>query len=118
MISQFQGFEYDVLALGISKLSQSRPECGPKRKVLGKSRCGADPQYLPYLLRGRRNRPHRSAAKQLDECAPFHHSMTSSARASSVGGISRRSAFAVVMLMIRSNLVGCSTGRSDGLAPR
>ena len=52
-----------------------------------------------------------------DELAP-PHSITSSARASSVGGISRPSAFAVIRLMTRSNLVGCSTGRSAGFAPR
>src|SRR6185369_8549797 len=46
------------------------------------------------------------------------HSITSSARSSSVGGTSRPSALAVVRLMTRSNLVGCSTGRSPGLAPR
>ena len=46
------------------------------------------------------------------------YSITSSARASSDGGISRPSALAVVRLMTRSNLVGCSTGRSAGFAPR
>jgi hypothetical protein len=46
------------------------------------------------------------------------HSITSSARASSVGGTSRPSAFAGIRLMARSNLVGCSTGMSPGLAPR
>src|SRR6516164_7214115 len=45
------------------------------------------------------------------------HSITSSARASSVGGMSRPRAFAVVRFMVRSNLVGCSTGRSAGFAP-
>src|SRR5215475_14543279 len=49
---------------------------------------------------------------------PSHHSITSSARASSIGEISMPSAFAVIRLMTRSNLVGCSTGRSAGLAPR
>ena len=44
----------------------------------------------------------------------FIHSMTSLARASKLGGISRPRAFAVVRLMTRSNLVGCSTGRSAG----
>ena len=34
------------------------------------------------------------------------------------GGTSRPSAFAVTRLMMRSNLVGCSTGMSDGLVPR
>src|SRR5262249_36593751 len=45
------------------------------------------------------------AANQRNELAP-RHSMTSSARASSVGGIVRPSAFAVLRLMTSSNLVG------------
>ena len=45
------------------------------------------------------------------------YSITSSARARSVGGTVRPSAFAVLRLMTSSNLVGCSTGRSAGLAP-
>src|SRR5262245_15392776 len=52
-----------------------------------------------------------------DELASSLHSMTSSARASSVGGMSRLSAFAVLRLMTNSNLVGCWTGRSPGLSP-
>src|SRR5438128_8385674 len=48
---------------------------------------------------------------------PPHHSITSSARASSVGGTSRPSALAVLRLITSSNVVGCSTGRSAGLAP-
>src|SRR5262245_41041708 len=46
-----------------------------------------------------------------------HHSITSSARASSVGGTSMPSAFAVLRLMMRSNVVGCTTGRSPGFSP-
>ena len=67
------------------------------------------------LLRARRERPrgHRTA----DESASSHYSITSSARASSVGGTSRPSAFAVLRLMISSNFVGCTTGRSAGLSP-
>src|SRR6478735_816625 len=45
------------------------------------------------------------------------HSITSSARASSVGGISRPSALAVLRLMTNSNVVGNWTGRSAGFAP-
>src|SRR5215471_9699747 len=44
-------------------------------------------------------------------------SITSSARASSVGGTSRPIAFATIRLTTRSNLVGCSTGRSAGFVP-
>ena len=45
------------------------------------------------------------------------YSITSSARASSVGGTVRPSALAVLRLMINKNLVGKATGRSAGLAP-
>src|SRR5262249_13914342 len=65
----------------------------------------------------RRKRPRgRSAAEQRDELASFH-SITASARASSVGGSSRSSAFAVLRLITSSNLVGCTTGRSAGFSP-
>jgi hypothetical protein len=45
------------------------------------------------------------------------HSITSSARASTVGGISMPSALAVLRLMISSYLVGACTGRSAGFSP-
>ena len=69
------------------------------------------------LLRACRHRPappRRRAAYEL----PPPHSITSSARASSEGGSSMPSALAVRRLMTSSNLVGCSTGMSLGLAPR
>src|SRR6516162_10196965 len=65
------------------------------------------------LLRASCERPcGRRAAEEGDELAPLHHSITSSARASNVGGISRPSNLAAVRLMMSSNLVGCSTGMS------
>src|SRR5262249_54934048 len=69
------------------------------------------------LLRARREGPRRRAAEQRDEIAPPDHSITSSASARSVGGISRLSPLAVLRLMTSSNFVGCSTGRSAGFAP-
>jgi hypothetical protein len=45
------------------------------------------------------------------------HWITSSARASTAGGIVTPRAFAVLRLITNSNLVGCSMGRSPGLAP-
>ena len=45
------------------------------------------------------------------------YSITSSARASSVGGTSRPSAFAVLRLTTSSSLVGNSIGRSPGATP-
>src|SRR5262249_37422765 len=43
--------------------------------------------------------------------------ITSSAMANSVSGIVKPRALAVLRLMMNSNLVGCCTGRSEGLAP-
>ena len=65
-------------------------------------------------LRG--NHRGRRATEQRDELAPLH-SITSSARASRFGGTSSPSVLAVLRLMTNSNLVGCWTGRSAGLAP-
>ena len=45
------------------------------------------------------------------------YSITSSARASSVGGISKPSALAVLRLITSSYLVGACTGRSAGFSP-
>ena len=45
------------------------------------------------------------------------YSITSSARASSMGGMVRPSARAVRRLITKSNLVDCATGRSIGLLP-
>jgi len=43
--------------------------------------------------------------------------ITSSARCSSDGGMVSPRALAVFMLITNSNFVGCSTGKSAGLAP-
>lgn len=45
------------------------------------------------------------------------YSITSSARACSIGGTVMPNAFAALRLMTNSNLVGCITGKSAGLAP-
>jgi hypothetical protein len=45
------------------------------------------------------------------------HLITLSARTSTFGGIVRPICFAVLRLITSSNFVGCSTGRSAGLAP-
>ena len=69
------------------------------------------------LLRPRHHRPRsRSTTEQRDEFAPSH-SITSSARASIAGGILTPSDFAALRLIVSSNLVGCSTGKSAAFAP-
>src|SRR5262249_6017762 len=69
------------------------------------------------LLRACRERPRRRrAARKRDEVAA-PHSITSSAVASSVCGISRPSALAVLRLITSSYLVDACTGRSAGFSP-
>src|SRR5262249_31220561 len=69
------------------------------------------------LLRACRQRPNCCrATEKRDEIATLH-SITSSARASKVGGTSMPSAFAVLRFNTSSNFVACSTGRSAGLIP-
>src|SRR5262245_56426596 len=106
----------DVLPLDEPGLIQPSLKCS--KKVSGTRCCRAsnkpDHRHL-RLLRTRRDRPsRRRAAEQRDELAAPDHSITSSARASSVGGISRPSALAVFMLITSSYLVGACTGRSAG----
>src|SRR5215470_12541142 len=73
-------------------------------------------KFTPHIaLRPRRERPRRRAAEQRDELAPLH-SITSSARASSVSGTVRPSALAVFMLITSSYLVGACTGMSAGFS--
>src|SRR5262249_50922842 len=69
------------------------------------------------LLRARRERPCcRAAEQRSDELAPLH-SITSSARASTVAGMSRPNAFPVLRLTTSSYFVGACTGRSAGFSP-
>src|SRR5215469_16163701 len=49
---------------------------------------------------------------------PSPHSITSSARAMIVAGISRPMAFAVFRLITNSKVTDCAMGRSPGLVPR
>ena len=49
--------------------------------------------------------------------APACYSMTSSARASRLGGTVIPNALAVFILIVISNLVGACTGRSAGFSP-
>src|SRR5258708_38823314 len=69
------------------------------------------------LLRAHAERPgcRRTAEQRNEPTAP--HSITSSASASSLSGIWRPSALAVLRLITNSNLVGCMTGRSAGFPP-
>src|SRR5215813_1077374 len=52
-----------------------------------------------------------------DEVPARDHSITLSARSSTDCGIASPRALAVLLLIVSSNLVGCSIGRSPGFAP-
>src|SRR5215468_3758971 len=103
---------------GLLETLQERAEAGLKFPIVrSRGQENANKAHLLALLRPRRNRPsRRRAAEQRDELASLH-SITSSARASSVGGTSRPSALAVLRLITNSYFVGAWTGRSAGFSP-
>ena len=60
----------------------------------------------------------RSANRRQMQCSKqYPYSITSSASASTVGGIVRPSVFTVLRLKTNSNFVGCTTGRLAGFSP-
>jgi hypothetical protein len=61
--------------------------------------------------------PGHACPKGANNGSQADYSITSSARASSVAGISTPSVLAVLRLITSSNFVGCITGKSAGLAP-
>src|SRR5262245_6211543 len=111
----------NVAADGPAQLLQALQQCReaglPFRIVRGERREHPDAPHSLAVLRLRRDRPRCRAAEQRDELAPPHHSITSSARASSVSGTVRPSALAVLRLITSSYLVGACTGRSAGFSP-
>src|SRR5262245_36305690 len=109
----------EIAAVAPPQFPQS-PDKGSGPFALCRCRTGAQQANDCWLalLRPRRERPsHRHAAEQRDEFATAAHSITSSARASKVGGTSRPRAFAVFRLITVSYLVGVCTGRSAGFSP-
>src|SRR5258708_35086989 len=62
-------------------------------------------------------RPARPCPKSAIGGRNRSHSISSSARASNMGGTVKPSALAVLRLMTSSNMVGCSSGRSAGWGP-
>src|SRR5262249_50097554 len=111
-------FDRDVLAFDVAGFLQTLAECANEVRIRsGRSAMKITDHWHDRPLRARPERPrgHR-AAKQRDELASLH-SITSSARASSIRGTSMPSAFAVFRLITSSYLVGACTGRSAGFSP-
>src|SRR5262249_37821736 len=111
-------FEPHILTLDVPGFFQAlMNRCHILRVRRGRRRAKKPNHRHRRLLSIRRERPRgRRAAEQPDELAA-PHSITSSARASSVGGMAIPTALAVLKLMISSNLVGCAIGRSPGFSP-
>src|SRR5262249_46669608 len=107
-----------ILALDVAGFTKALAECGQISCTIDRRRAAEDPDAgHRRLLRARCERPRRGrAADERDELPPLH-SITSSARASSVGGTSRPSSLAVWMLVMNSNLAAWITGISAGFSP-
>ena len=112
-------FDPHVLAFDVTRCAQAFAKRGhiPRRRHRptrhGETRLLA----APGVARAASGQGNCRAAEQRDELAPSH-SITSSARTSSVDGTSKPRALAVLRLMTVWYLVGAWTGRSAGLAPR
>src|SRR5262249_13524685 len=117
--------ELNVPALGPSQPCQFLPESPNVRLIFRVAfRVGhqdANPPHLTGLLRPRSERQRRRrAATQCDELAQLYRCnnwITSSERATIVGGTSKPKSLAVFRLTTNSNLVPCCTGRSAVFAP-
>src|SRR5262249_52652868 len=106
----------EVLPLDKSQHAQLIEECRYHRRIASLPDHDAKAIDMGRLLCARRERPRGRAAEERDERATLH-SITSSASESSLSGIWRPSAFAVLRLMLNSNFVGCMTGKSAGFSP-
>ena len=72
---------------------------------------------LPTTLRPHRERPRNCRAIDKRDELPPSHSITSSARTRSAGGIALSSSFAVLRFTNSSKFRGCSIGSSLSFAP-
>src|SRR5262245_20986219 len=108
-----------VLTLGYAGFLQALAErCEERLKPVRRRAVEKTDHGHRRLLRVCRNRPRRCRdAEQRDELAAPNHSITSSARASRVAGMSRPSTLAVCRLMRNSNLLARITGSLAGFSP-
>src|SRR6476660_4823055 len=101
--------DHDILTVDKACFFQPLAQRGQKVRGVRESSASKETDHRNRLLRPRHKRPRRRTGKSRDERASSH-SITSSARASSVGGTVRPSALAVLWLMTNSTFVGCSIG--------
>src|SRR5262245_6732507 len=92
-------------------------ECGDQvRRLLRGPRAQEADNRRVGLLGVHGARPHNHTTNERDE-HPAFHSMTSVAWCRMEAGTERPKSFAVFRLILKSNTVACSIGRSAGLAP-
>src|SRR5215472_379000 len=110
-------FDRHIAALDVTDIVKALTEGSDPRRVRFGRRATEEPYYRQCLLLGaERGRCRHRTGQQEHEFATFH-SITSSARTRIDGGTVMPSALAVLRLTTSSNVVGCCTGRSAGLAP-
>src|SRR6185437_6718032 len=117
-------FKDNRLDINVAELGKTLTHRGTRHVFLLRARRmpeHADSWDLAVLLRLHRERVRgetcrRSTEQQIERTSV--HSITSSARASSVGGTWKSIALAVFRLTTSSYLVGACTGRSPGFSPR
>src|SRR6516164_1973278 len=109
-------FDQDILTFDVAEFTEPFAERGDVVSIrVGPCATQQADHRHPGLLRACRERPGGCrTAEQRDDFPASDHSMTSSARVTSEGGISMPSALAVFRLIVRSTLVGNSIGRSLG----
>ena len=111
--------EDDVLAFQPAEIPKALSEYRGQGRVTGRG--FSEPTYSVGLsgllgLDGeRRDQEHHTSASE--EGAAVHYWITSSARASTDGGIVRPMALAVLRLMTKWSRSSCSMGRSPGAVP-
>src|SRR5262249_6903612 len=111
--AETSGIDHEVSAFNEAEPSHFIEHRHIMRCIARARKQAAETINAPDVLSTRCQRPRSRAAEQRYERAAFH-SITSSARASSVGGTSRPRALAVLRLTMSSSLVDNSTGNSLG----
>jgi hypothetical protein len=101
------GFQSRQCPLWVIRVGPVQPTASPDVRFTSDS----------VRVRQRRKLTLSARSRHMQRSKQCLYSITSSARASNVGGISRPSAFAVLRLMVSSYFVGACTGRSAGFSP-
>src|SRR5207245_8024205 len=112
-------FDGDIVPLDKSLLFQPLAKGGHDARSISRAPLVdvANHGHRRLLRCGRERYGEDAPTHDADERSPVHHRRLSSARTRIDCGIVKPRALAVLRLMTNSNFVGCSTGRSAGLAP-